>query len=159
MKYWLIKSEGSCYSIADLQKDGTTAWTGVRNYQARNFMRDEMAVGDLVLFYHSNGDTEVPAGIYGIAKVSGVAHSDTTAFDPKDEHYDARAAELNADGKAPVWVCVDVAYVRAFDRPVSLAEIKLDPKLSGMLVAKRGQRLSVMPVSEKHFRRIEDLRP
>jgi len=159
MKYWLIKSEGNCYSITDLKNDGYTAWTGVRNYQARNFMRDEMEIGDMVLFYHSNGDTDSPAGVYGIAKVSGASHPDTTAFDPKDEHYDVRAAELNAEGKAPVWVCADVAFVRVFDKPVSLAEIKLDPKLSGMLVAKRGQRLSVMPVSEKHFRRIEELRP
>src|SRR6266516_4146075 len=101
MNYWLIKSEGSCYSIDDLKKDKRTAWTGVRNYQARNFMRDGMKVGDLVLFYHSSSD---PTGIYGIVKVTSKPYPDRTALDKKDMHYDPKSTEEN-----PIWMLVDVA--------------------------------------------------
>ncbi|MDE2037914.1 MAG: EVE domain-containing protein [Patescibacteria group bacterium] len=139
--YWLIKSEGDCYSIDDLRRDRRTAWTGIRNYQARNYMRD-MKPGDLLLFYHSMAD---PTGIYGIAKVASAPYADPTALDPKDEHYDP---------KRP-WVCVDVAFVKKLAAPVSLAEIKADPALRHMLVARRGQRLSVMPVEEAHFKKVE----
>ncbi len=158
-QYWLIKSEGTCYSIDDLKRDRITSWTGIRNYQARNFMRDEMKVGDGLLFYHSIGSTNDPAGVYGIAQVVGNAHIDPTALDPKDEHYDARAARFDKEGKPPVWICVDVGFVRKFTEPLTLSEIKVDPKLSGMLVARRGMRLSVMPVAEKHWHVIEKLRP
>ncbi len=146
MNYWLIKSEGSCYSIDDLKRDKKTAWTGIRNYQARNFMRNEMNVGDLVLFYHSIGSkTELP-GIYGIAKVASKPHADETQFDTKDIHFEPRAK----DG-VPIWACVDVAFVKKLKSPVTLGDIKRDRHLEGMEVRRTGSRLSVMPVSEKHF--------
>ncbi len=148
-KYWLIKSEGDCYSIDDLKRDKRTEWTGVRNYQARNFMRDGMHVGDLVLFYHSSAE---PNGVYGIAKVVEAAHADKTQFDKKDQHYDPKSKK-----DAPQWVCVTVGFVKKFKEPVSLALIKFDQNLSGMMVRERGSRLSVQPVSEKHFKYIEKL--
>jgi predicted RNA-binding protein with PUA-like domain len=175
MNYWLIKSEGDCYSIDDFAADcvaakksgsktGSVPWTGIRNYQARNFMRDGelgpgkgMHIGDLALFYHSNGKPDAPAGVYGIAEVTSKPHEDETAYDKKDMHYDPRAVQYKKEGKEPLWSCVDMTFVEKLTRPISLAEIKLDPSLSGMLVAKTGQRLSVMPVSEKHFKRIVEL--
>lgn len=144
MNYWLMKSEGDCYSIDDLKKDGVTPWSGVRNFQARNYMRDYMKVGDLAIFYHSSSK---PTGAYGIAEVASKPHLDATAKDPKDEHYEPKSE----------WVCVDMKFVKKFARPVTLDEIKKDPELKGILVAKTGQRLSIMPVSEKHFKRIVEL--
>lgn len=149
MNYWLVKSEGDCYPISALRTDKKTAWTGIRNYQARNFMRDQMKVGDLVLFYHSNAE---PSGVYGVAKVASKPHPDATATDPSNEHFDEKSVKNGNQ-----WQCVDMAYVSTFSRPVSLGEIKIDPKLQGMLVAKTGQRLSVMPVSEAHFKRVVEL--
>jgi len=146
MNYWLIKSEGACYSIEDLEKDKKTDWFGVRNFQARNFMRDDMKVGDMALFYHSNSK---PSGVYGVARVASLAHPDLTALDKKDEHYDPRSTKTK-----PIWECVDFAFVQKFRDPISLQYIKIDPKLSDMLVAKKGQRLSVMPVSKTHFERV-----
>lgn len=152
MNYWLIKSEGECYSIDDLKRDRKTAWTGIRNYLARNFMRDDMNPGDLVLFYHSLGATGAPSGVYGVAKVASKPHPDETQFDKKDTHYEPKSK----DG-VPIWACVDMAYVKKFKEPVTLAEIKQDPKLAGMAVRERGSRLSVMPVSEKHFKYITEV--
>jgi len=152
MRYWLIKSEGTCYSLLDLKKDRRTPWTGIRNYQARNFMRDDMRPGDLALFYYSNGSTENPAGAYGVAKVAGKPHPDETQFNPKDEHFDPKSKPEN-----PTWVCVDMAFVKIFKRPVTLSEIKRDPKLAGMAVRERGSRLSIQPVSENHFKYIADI--
>ncbi len=149
MNYWLIKSEADCYSIDDLKQEKRTAWSGVRNYQARNFMRDDMCVGDLALFYHSNGIKEHPSGVYGLAKVVSKAHPDLTALDPQDEHYDPKATKENS-----IWECVDFAFVKKLKRPVSLGEIKIDPHLQGILVAQTGQRLSVMPVAPAHAERI-----
>ncbi len=143
MRYWLLKSEGDCYSIDDLHRDKQTAWTGIRNYQARNFMRDDMKKGDLALFYHSNSN---PNGIYGIAKVVANAHADETQFDKKDDHYDPTSTKAD-----PRWVCVDVAFVKKFKEPISLTAIKHDPHLEGMMVRQTGSRLSVQPVSETHF--------
>ncbi len=154
MKYWLIKSEGSCYSIDDLKKDKVAPWTGVRNFQARNYMRDEMNVGDQVLFYHSSSE---PSGIYGIAKVASAPHEDLTALDPNDEHYDADSIMNQFEGKDPTWICVDMAFVKKLDKPISLDEIKKDKELKKMLVAKTGQRLSIMPVEESHFKKIEKM--
>ena len=151
MSYWLIKSEPSSYSIDDLKRDKRAAWDGVRNYQARNFMRDEMKVGDLCLFYHSS--TEVP-GVYGIAKVVSNAHPDESAPDVNDPHYDPKATRDN-----PIWMCVDVAFVKKFTKPVTLEEMKADPKFKGMLVRARGSRLSIQPVSKKHFKYIADTIP
>lgn len=168
MNYWLVKSEGECYSIDNLKRDcvsaksGAVPWSGIRNHQARNFMRDGalgngdkgMNIGDLVLFYHSGGNTSAPTGVYGIARVASAPHIDETALDPKDEHFDPRAVEYKKKGKEPLWVCVDMAFVKKFAEPVTLAEIKIDSAFSGMLLMQVGQRLSVMPVSEKHFKKI-----
>ena len=152
MNYWLIKSEGSCYSIDDLKKDRKTAWEGIRNFQARNFMRDSMQVGDLVLFYHSNGTANAPTGVYGIAKVASTPHPDWSQFDARDKHYAPTAKKEN-----PTWVCVDIAFVQKFKNPVTLPQIKFDPNLVGILVAKKGSRLSIQPVSERHFKHIAKL--
>lgn len=143
MNYWLLKSEGDCYSIDDLQKDKKTAWSGVRNYQARNFMRDQMKAGDLCLFYHSNAE---PTGVYGIAKVASAPHADETALDKKDDHFDPKSTKEN-----PIWMCVDVAFVKKLKHPVPLAQMRSDPHLRGMLLLSPGSRLSVMPVSKQHF--------
>lgn len=152
MNYWLVKSEGNCYSLDDLKKDKRTAWEGVRSFQARNFMRDGMKIDDRVLFYHSMSD---PTGVYGVAKVVSKPHIDESALNPKDEHYDAKAVKYSQDGKEPMWMCVDLQFVKKFARPVSLEEIKKERDLHGILVARIGQRLSVMPVEEKHFKIIE----
>lgn len=148
-RYWLIKTEASCYSIDDFKHDKKTPWTGIRNYQARNFMRDDMKTGDLILFYHSNAE---PSAVVGIAKVTSAPYADMTAQDKKDEHYDPKSTEEN-----PIWECVDVSFVKKFKQPVSLQEIKFNPDLSGMVLTQKGSRLSVQPVSEKHFTIISQL--
>jgi predicted RNA-binding protein with PUA-like domain len=142
-RYWLIKSEGNCYSIDDLKRDVSTPWTGIRNYQARNFMRDDMHIGDLVLFYHSMSE---PTGIYGIAKVSSTPHPDLTAFDKKDEHYDPKSKK-----KQPTWMLVDMSFVKKFKEPISLEAIKKESALEDMVVRQKGSRLSVQPVSKEHY--------
>ena len=149
MNYWLVKSEGNCYSIDDLKRDKKTAWTGIRNYQARNFMRDGMKKGDLVFFYHSMSD---PTGIYGLAKVASAPHPDETAFEKDDGHYDYKS-KLDA----PTWVFVDLAFVKKYKTPLSLADIKKDRHVSDMRLVQRGDRLSVQPVSFKSFKRLESL--
>lgn len=149
MKYWLIKSEPESYGTDHLRKDKKTPWTGVRNYQARNFMRDDMQVGDQILFYHSN--CAVP-GVYGTAQVASKPYPDPTQFDPESSYFDPKAAK-----EKPIWHLVDVSYVSAFKDPVTLDHIKIDPHLEGILVAKRGMRLSVQPVSKEHFTRIKQL--
>jgi predicted RNA-binding protein with PUA-like domain len=150
MNYWLIKSEGDCYSIDDFKKDGRTSWTGVRNFQARNHMKS-MEIGDLLLFHHSNGTPKSPTGVYGLARVVSGPHVDKTALDPRDEHYDQNAVAYQKAGKEPLWSCVEVEFVEKFPRPVTLEEIKKHPILKTMLVTKRGQRLSVMPVQKREF--------
>ena len=149
MNYWLIKSEPTCYSIDDLKKDKKTPWNGVRNYQARNFMRDNMKIGDMALFYHSS--TEIP-GVYGVAKVASIPHTDFSAFDTKDEHFDPKATV-----DKPIWKCVDFSFVKKLPRPVTLEEIKKDHRLGGIMVTQKGSRLSIQPVSKFHFDRIIDL--
>jgi predicted RNA-binding protein with PUA-like domain len=148
MKYWLIKSEEECYSIDDLARDKKTSWDGVRNYQARNFMKD-MSVGDKILFYHSSGTRN---GVYGLATVAGATHSDISQFDPKNKYFERRATK-----EKPVWYSAEVGFVTKFKNPIPLSIIKLDPALSGMLLRARGSRLSVQPVTEKHFQHIEDM--
>ena len=143
---WLMKSEPSVYSIEDLERDGVTPWEGVRNYQARNFMRDQMQVGDLVLFYHSNCK---PPGVAGLGRVHRTAYPDFTAWDPASPYFDARSPE-----DKPVWQMVDVAFVERFAEVVSLQALKDDPALEGMLVTRKGQRLSVQPVEAAHARRV-----
>jgi predicted RNA-binding protein with PUA-like domain len=146
MNYWLIKSEGDCYSILDLKKDKKAPWSGIRNFQARNFMRDSMKIGDKALFYHSNGTKENPTGVYGTAKVASKPYPDPTQFDKKDDHYDLKSKKEN-----PTWIVVDMAFESEFKNPVSLGQIKFEPKLSGIMVAQRGSRLSIQPVSKEHF--------
>lgn len=146
MNYWLIKSEPGAFSIDDLKNAAgrKTHWDGVRNYQARNFMRDDMAVGDPVFFYHSNCDTP---GITGIAEVASKAYPDPTAFDPNDPHFDA-----GSDPDNPRWLMVDIRYKRKTKRIISLDELKQhDRQLDDFILLRRGNRLSVLPVSKKHW--------
>lgn len=142
-KHWLIKSEPSVYSIADLERDGTTEWSGVRNYKARNYMRDEMRVGDGLLFYHSSAD---PLCIAGIAEVASAAHPDSTQFRKGDPYYDP-----DSDPGDPRWWCVDVRHVETFSTPVTRDDLKAAPELDGMAVLKRGMRLSVQRVTPEEF--------
>jgi predicted RNA-binding protein with PUA-like domain len=137
MRYWLMKSEPDAYSIDVLARDKTTAWTGVRNYQARNFMRDQMAKGDKVLFYHSN--CEEP-GIIGIAEVCHTAYPDQTQFDRKSKYFDPAATPEN-----PRWLNVDIRFVRK-TRLMSLTEMRSHKALKKMRVLARGNRLSITPV-------------
>lgn len=141
--YWLMKSEPKVYSIEDLERDGSTEWGGVRNYKARNYMRDRMSVGDGVLFYHSNTD---PLGVYGLAEVATEAHPDSTQFDPKSRYHDPTSGK-----ESPRWWCVDVLHVETFDEPVTREAMKTEPGLADMMVLKRGARLSVQPVSRQEF--------
>jgi predicted RNA-binding protein with PUA-like domain len=149
MKYWLMKSEPDVYSIDTLAKDKTTWWEGVRNYQARNFMTNEMAEGDLVLFYHSNAE---PPGVAGIARVSAAAQPDKAQFDKKSEYFDAKATK-----EKPQWFCVQVEFVGKFKHLVSLNQLREEKSLEEMLVLKKGQRLSVQPVDKKHFEILKKL--
>ncbi len=150
MHYWLMKSEPSCYSIDDLQRDKVGMWDDVRNYQARNFMRDDMKKGDMVLFYHSSCEV---VGVVGIGTISKEAYPDPTQFDESSYKFDPKSKK-----EKPTWVSVDVKFVEKFTHPLTLAELKNDPFFNDMLVVKRGMRLSVQPVSEKHFARILKLR-
>jgi predicted RNA-binding protein with PUA-like domain len=149
-RYWLMKSEPSSFSIDDLMKapSQTTRWDGVRNYQARNFMR-EMAVGDQVLFYHSNAD---PPAAVGIAEIVTTAYADPTQFDKKDPHYDPES-----DPSSPRWDMVDIKYVRKFSQPLSLDQLRKETKLKGMVLLRKGSRLSVQPVSPQEWKHILSL--
>jgi len=145
-RYWLMKSEPGVYSIRNLQRDGSTTWEGVRNYQARNFMRDDMAVGDLVLFYHSNAD---PPGVAGVARIARAAYPDPTQFNRRSRYHDPGSKK-----DEPRWSMVDLAFVERFEEVVPLEALRNDDELSGMLVTRRGQRLSVQPVDRGHFARV-----
>ncbi|MEK7460211.1 MAG: EVE domain-containing protein [Patescibacteria group bacterium] len=149
MNYWLMKSEEDEYSIDMLKKDKRAPWFGVRNFQARNFMRDDMKIGDKVLFYHSNAN---PSAVVGLAKVASDPHTDKTALDKKSKYSDVRSTK-----EKPIWECVDVEFVSKLNNVVTLEYIKGDAELSNMLVAKRGQRLSIQPVEKSHFDRIIEL--
>ena len=144
-RHWLLKSEPGAYSIEDLERDGRTAWTGVRNYQARNLMRDEMAEGDLALFYHSS---TTPPGVVGIARVARAGYPDPTASDPDSPGFDEKHT-----AEKPRWYVVEVAFVEKLSRTVSLEEIKAEPALSDMVLTKRS-RLSVQPVTSAEFETI-----
>lgn len=144
-----MKSEPHVYSIDDLKRDGKTSWEGVRNYQARNFMRDQMKVGDLVLFYHSNAE---PPGVAGVAKVCKSAYPDAAAWDPKSKYYDEKSSPKN-----PIWIRVDIEFVEKFSHFISLEELKENKNLKGMMVIQKGTRLSVQPVSKEHFEMIEKI--
>lgn len=146
-----MKSEPESYGIDHLRADKRTAWTGVRNFQARNYMR-EMRPDDPVLYYHSN--CAVP-GIFGIAKVASLPYSDPTQFDPKSRYYDPRAT-----AEKPIWDLVDVQFVKKLKEPIPLTQLRDNPKFSAMMILQPGSRLSVTPVSEEHFKLIENgLRP
>lgn len=145
---WLMKSEEDVYSIRDLEKDGTTCWEGVRNYEARNLMRDEMKVGDDVLFYHSKAK---PPGVAGIARVSTEAYPDHYAFNKKSQYFDPKSGPDD-----PRWFMVDVGFVEAFPGVVSLNEIKAMPGLGEMALVKRS-RLSVQPVTKEEFQVIRKM--
>jgi predicted RNA-binding protein with PUA-like domain len=143
MRYWLMKTEPDVFSIDDLARVKTEPWTGVRNYQARNFMRDDMAKGDGVLFYHSS--CEVP-GVAGIAEVASAAYPDPTQFERKSEYYDEKSTR-----EEPRWMLVDVAFKRKLERTITLAELKEQARLDGFALLQRGNRLSVLPVTKAHW--------
>lgn len=144
-RYWLFKSEPTAYSFSDLlgESDRTAEWDGIRNYQARNLMRDEMKVGDGVLFYHSSA---TPTAVVGTARIIKEAYPDPTAWDSNDKHFDPRSTPDN-----PVWLMVDIQAEREFSRPITLQEIKDHPQLQNMMLARRGMRLSVQPVAEEEW--------
>jgi predicted RNA-binding protein with PUA-like domain len=150
-RYWLMKSEPEDFSIDDLQRVGTEPWSGVRNYQARNFMRDGMQVGDGVLFYHSN--CEVP-GIYGIAEVASTAYPDPTQFARGSKYFDAKATL-----EEPRWFLVDVRYVRKFVKPIALDTIRGHAETLGedFALIRKGSRLSVLPVTAAQWKRLMSL--
>lgn len=144
---WLLKSEPDEFSIADLERVGREPWTGVRNYQARNFMRDDMAIGDFVLFYHSNCATP---GVAGIGRVASAAYPDPTQFDPDSAYFDPAA---KAD--APRWLLVDIAFERELKRIISLQELRAQAEqLGDFALLRRGNRLSVLPVTAEQYRHI-----
>lgn len=141
-----MKSEPSAYSIQDLKRDRVTAWDGVRNYQARNFMRDDMRIGDRVLFYHSNTN---PPGVAGVARVVREAYLDHTALDPHDVHFDPKATPAQ-----PRWYMVDIGFETEFSEIIPLAQLRADPALANMPLLAPGQRLSVQPLSEEAYMHI-----
>jgi predicted RNA-binding protein with PUA-like domain len=143
MNHWLMKSEPSAFSIDDLARNRREPWDGVRNYQARNFMRDGMRIGDKIFFYHSNCATP---GIVGIAKVASKPYPDPTQFDPEDAHFDPKSSRAK-----PRWVLVDIAFVRKLARTITLSELKARPDLAGMALVRKGNRLSVMPMGSAEW--------
>jgi len=147
-QYWLMKSEPSVYSFDDLlsEPSGTTPWDSIRNYQARNFRRDGMAVGDFVLFYHSNAK---PPGVAGLAQVASESYPDPTQFDPDHKYFDPKS-----DSEKPRWMLVDVAPLDRLPRFVPLEELKANPELGDMALVQRGSRLSVQPVSGPEWREV-----
>jgi predicted RNA-binding protein with PUA-like domain len=143
---WLIKSESDVYAIADLARDGHTAWEGVRNYEARNFMRDAMKPGELAFFYHSNSK---PSGIAGLARIVKVSVPDPTQFNKKSEYYDPTSTKA-----APRWQMIEVEFVERFERILSLERLKAESALAKMPLLQKGSRLSVQPVEDVHFAHI-----
>jgi predicted RNA-binding protein with PUA-like domain len=144
--YWLMKSEPHTYGIDDLERDRMEPWEGVRNYQARNMIRDDMQPGDKAFFYHSS--CEVPA-IVGVMKIASKAYADPTQYDPRSKYYDAKSTEED-----PRWFLVDVVFERKLKRPITLQELKSHPGLEGFVLTRRGNRLSILPVSEEHWKLI-----
>lgn len=140
---WLMKTEPTVFSIDDLQHQGFSEWEGVRNFQARNFMRDDMHVGDLALFYHSNAN---PSGVAGICRICKTSHPDFTAWDKNSPYFDPKATQ-----DKPIWMMVEVEFVEKFTHFVSLVELKKHPQLKGLKILEKGSRLSITPVEKKHF--------
>ena len=150
MAYWLIKSNPRCFNINDLQRAGTEMWDGVRNYRARNFMRDDMQVGDKALFYHSSAK---PSGVAGIVTISKAGYPDTTQFHPEHRHYDPKATEEN-----PRWYMVDVSFQQAFSDILPLSELKFLPALEDCLLLRKGcEQLTIIPLEHKHWYAIMDM--
>lgn len=148
-QYWLFKSEPNCFSIDDLEQVGTEPWDGIRNYQARNMLRDDCKIGDKVIFYHSS--CKVP-GAVGIMEVVKESYPDHTAFDPNSEHPDPKS-----DPKNPRWFMVDVKFIKKFKNLVSLKTIKSMPEFKDMKLVQRGNRLSLFQISKEEFELINNL--
>ena len=144
-----MKSEPDAYSIDDLERDGREKWDGIRNYQARNMMRDDMKIGEEVFFYHSNCKDP---GIVGVARVASEPYPDPTQFDKKSRYYDAKSSADN-----PRWCLVDVAFVRKLTRNIPLTELKAQKSLADMILTRKGNRLSIMPVAKIHWNKILSL--
>ncbi len=143
MRYWLFKSEPSAYSYDDLVREGVGTWDGVRNFQARNFLRDDMKPGDLVLFYHSSID---PTAVVGVAEVVREGYPDHTAWDPKNKHFDPKSTR-----EKPQWYMVDVKARERFPHQVTTEEMRGNARLAGMMLLRRGMRLSIQPVTKEEF--------
>lgn len=150
MQYWLMKCEPEVYSISDLERDKRTGWEGVRNYQARNTLRDSMKEGDLAFFYHSNAE---PSGIAGLMKISKAGHPDPTQFDKKSDYFDPKAKK-----DAPTWFQVEVEFVEKFPAVLPLERLKKEKSLAKMVLLQKGSRLSVQPVSEAEWKVIAGIR-
>ena len=148
-RYWLFKSEPDVYSIDQMEADGVEPWEGIRNYQARNFLRDEVKLGDGVLFYHSR---VAPMAVVGVCEVVKEASPDETQFDPESQYYDPKS-----DPEDPRWYWVHIGFKEKFSRPVTLAEIKSEPRLSDMMLAQKGSRLSIQPVDVDEWKHIVKL--
>jgi len=144
-----MKSEPDAYGIDDLERDRMEPWDGIRNYQVRNMIRDDMRIGDQAFFYHSS--CKEP-GVVGIMKIASEAYPDPTQFDPKSRYFDSKSKEDD-----PRWLLVDVAFERKLRRTISLREIKANGKLADFVLTKRGNRLSIFPVSGKHWKTILDM--
>jgi predicted RNA-binding protein with PUA-like domain len=147
-RYWLMKSEPDAYSIDDLKRDKVEPWDGIRNYQARNFMRDDMKIGDKVFFYHSNAK---PIAIVGVMEVASEPYPDHTQFDPKSKYFDEKSSEED-----PRWQLVDVKFIKKFENPVTREAMKEVPELEEMLIFKRS-RLSITPVEEHEWNKIMEM--
>ena len=148
MNFWLMKSEPGCFGIDDLKQrpKQTEPWDGVRNYQVRNMMRDQMQLGDKAFFYHSNAN---PSGIAGIMEIVSEAYPDHTAFDPREKHYDPKS-----NPEKPIWFLVDVKFVKKFKRVISLQELREEPMLRDMLILRPGSRLSITPLAVREWETI-----
>ena len=149
MQYWLMKSEPDTYSIDDLQSFGVDHWDGIRNYQVRNFFRDQMQVGDQAFFYHSN--CKEP-GIVGTMEIVSKAYPDHTAFDPSEKYFDSKS-----DPENPRWLMVDVRYIRHLDMMITLGELRQQKQIADMKLLQRGNRLSVLPLSKMEWQYILEM--
>ena len=149
MKYWLFKTEPDVYGIDDLRQAGTDQWDGIRNYQARNLIRDQMSIGDKILIYHSRTN---PIGVVGEAEIASTAYPDPTQFDPKAKYFDSKS-----DPDNPRWLLVDIKYIRHYPEMITLKQLKATPGLENMMVTKRGARLSIQPVEESEWNIVQAL--
>lgn len=150
MSYWLMKNEPDDYSIDDLKRDKREMWDGIRNYQVRNMIRDEMKAGDTAIFYHSNAGKET--GAAGVMELVGKVYPDPTQFDSKEKYYDPKS-----DPDNPRWLCIDVKYKEKFSKTVLLSQMREEKSLQSMRIMQRGNRLSVTPITKKEFDKIKVL--